>query len=335
MKTKILIILICLYLLSSFTSAQNLQLQSVDLNFCNNWINSSELDLTAKAWDIVPICIKITNTSKTKIILNIDFLDSIITQDNDKLRACNGWDRPKQYFGNFMLDYDKTISISWNSSFQKTYNIQLPIWFKWLSHGCVAYNQMEESKKWGSMVNIVVRKVNFVDIFVWDTQIKSQIQIWSIKTIKNWKITNFQIWLKNIWNVNQKASFSGIISSIFWFKKKLTFSQNTVKIEQNKQTTIETDNTDLVLPPYGWPFRVSFDITNKPNFDFNIKENDTVPASVILWWNFKISKIIFIVNPYFIWILVIFLILIYLAFFKKRKKTIITWPIINAPNINN
>jgi hypothetical protein len=54
-----------------------------------------------------------------------------------------------------------------------------------------------------------------------------------------------------------------------------------------------------------------------------------------LWWNFKISKIIFIVNPYFIWILVIFLILIYLAFFKKRKKTIITWPIINAPNINN
>jgi hypothetical protein len=43
--------------------------------------------------------------------INIDFLDATITQDAFSNRACNAADRPKTYFGNFMLDYDKIVNI--------------------------------------------------------------------------------------------------------------------------------------------------------------------------------------------------------------------------------
>ena len=250
-------------------------------------------------------------------------MDAIITQDEFTNRACNAADRPKEHFGNFMIDYDKLVTISWNSTIQKTYNIKLPIWYKWLSHGCVAYNQIQVDKNRNkSMLNIVVRKVKFIDIFVWETQIKSQIKIWLIKTIKSWNTINFEIWLTNIWNTSQYTNISWTISNVFWFKRDLKFNQDAIKIEPNQEIFIQTNNENLTLPVYKWFFKIDFDIDNKPVFNFNIKDNDKIPQDVILWWNFNISKIIFISNPYFIWILVIFLVLIYLAFFKKRKKQI-------------
>ncbi len=334
-KTTLLISFLFFLLISTFSSAQDVQLWSIDLNFCNNQAITSELDLTTKAGEQTPICINFVNTSPEDTTINIDFLDSTITQDWHKNRACNAADRPKKYFGNFMLDYEKTITLKWNSTIQKIFNIKPPIWYKWLSHGCIAYNLVQTGEKAGeSMLNIVVRKIKFIDIFVWETQIKSQINIWSIKTIKTWKITNFQIWLRNIWNISQNATISWTISNIFWFKKILQINKNTIIIPPNEEMFIQTDNEDLIMPPYGWPFTVSFEIINKPSFDFNIKEdvpNNTIPKDVIAGWSFKISKTFFIFNPYFIWVLIILLILIYLAFFKKRKRIILNPQQINPP----
>ena len=328
MKTKkiylLLLVLFTLFIWYSATYAQELQLWNIDLTFCNSWEITNELDLISKAGQEVPICINFVNTAKEDIIINIDFLDSIITQDDFTNRACNAADRPKEHFGNFMLDYDKTVIIKWNSTIQKTYKIQLPIWYKWLSHGCIAYNVINTNKQENqSMLNIIVRKIKFIDIFVWETAIKSQIKIWSIKTIKNWNITNFEIWLKNIWNTKQKAIISWTISNIFGFKRTLKLDLNVVDIEPNKEIQIKTDNKDLIIPAYKGFFTVDFDVSNKPVFNFNISTWNDTPKEVILGSNFKISKTIFISNPYFFWILIIFLILIYLAFFKKRRKIII------------
>lgn len=62
--------------------------------------------------------------------VNVDFLDSIITEDTFKNRGCNAADRPKVYFGNFMEAYEKTISIKAGETIQKTYTIKFPIGFK-------------------------------------------------------------------------------------------------------------------------------------------------------------------------------------------------------------
>lgn len=327
MKTKIITLLFFFFIFFlttfSFSLAQDLQLQNINLSFCNSWETSNELDLTTKAWEKTPICIIFSNTSSKEITINVDFLDSMLTQDQPwkELRACNAADRPKQYFANFVLNYENSITIPWNSTVQKTYQIKFPAGFKWISHWCVAYNEIQPNNQlWKSMLNIIVRKVKFIDIFVWDTQIKSQIKLWSIKTIKNWNIINFKIWLNNIWNVDQNTIISWTISNIFWYKEILNFDKNNFTLLSDEETIIQTNNKNLNLPAYKWFFKIEFNIINKPILNFNISTENQSPKDVILWWTFKVHKLFFIPNRYFIWIVIIFLTLIYLALFKKKEK---------------
>jgi len=77
----------------------------VQVGFCNNNQTNKELDLIAKAGNELPICVEFTNSSIVPITLNVEFLDSVITDDSLKGRACNASDRPKRQFGNFMLPY--------------------------------------------------------------------------------------------------------------------------------------------------------------------------------------------------------------------------------------
>jgi len=322
MKTKIsFVILAVCYLLLSLCSAQDFQLW--EIKFCNNWETTNELDLVTKAWEEASICIDFANTTPRDMTINVDFLDAIITQDKLNNRACNPADKPKTSFGNFMIDYEKVLTIPWNSTVQKIYNIKLPIWFKWISHGCVAYNMVQTGKQVNqTMLNVIVRKVKFIDILVWEAQVKSQISIWSIKKIKTWKTTNFQIWFKNIWNTAQTVTVSWTISNIFWFKQPLKFDKNTIDIPPNEEMQMQTNNEKLYLPFYKWFFTIHFGVTNKPNFNFNIT-NTSAPQQVALGWKFALSKMIFIPNYYVIWVI---LLLIYVNFLRRRKRHPTTQP---------
>lgn len=313
---------------STDTLAQPMQLWDIDVQFCNDQIISNELDITSTAWEELSICVNINNTSDQDTTINIDFLDATITQDEHQNRACNAADRPKTTFGNFMLDYTNPIQIPANSNIQKIYKIRFPVWFQWLSHGCLAYNVIQDDPQAdNSMLNIIIRKVKFIDVFVWDAQIKSQIKIWSITTIKSWNLSNFQIQLKNIWNVDQQVIFTWTISNIFGFSKNLKLQKNTWDIAPNQEIQIQTDNQDLILPFYKWFFKVSFDILNKPNFDFNIKSDQVDIQNVILGWKFQTSKIIFLFNITFFIVLLVFLVLIYFAIYRNRQIIISKKPI--------
>lgn len=294
---------------------QNIPLWNIQ--FCNNWEITNELDLTVKAGENAPICIVFTNPTSKDITINVDFLDAIITQDQFKNRACNAPDKPKQNFGNFVTSYNKNLTITWNSSIQKIYTIKPSPWASWILHGCIAYNRVETNEETGgSMLNVIVRKVKFIDIFVWATKVQSQIILWSAKIIKNGKTTNIKIWLKNIWNISQKATISWTISNIFWFKQILKFDKNTIDILSNEEVNIQTNNEDMILPAYKWFFTVDMEITNAPIFDFNIT-NANIPKEIVLGGKFNISKIIFIPNIYLIWIGILLLLLI---LFRIKKK---------------
>jgi hypothetical protein len=127
---------IAIFVLSAFSlifsakvSAQSYLLGMIEVNFCNYDQTSKELDITSNAGEKIPLCLEISNTSTEAISINIDFLDSIITSDNFKDRACKAADRPKTQFGNFMLPYEQEITIPAKKTIQKNFFIEYPVGF--------------------------------------------------------------------------------------------------------------------------------------------------------------------------------------------------------------
>ena len=77
----------------------------IEVKFCNDNTTKNEIDLTSKAGKTLSLCVEFVNKSTASVRVNVEFLDSLITADAFKNRACNATDRPKTQFGNFMLPY--------------------------------------------------------------------------------------------------------------------------------------------------------------------------------------------------------------------------------------
>gem|GEM_PF-1574273 len=116
-------------LLSEKVSAQSYLLGMIEVKFCNYQQTNKELDIVSKAGKKLPLCVEFTNKSKQSITINADFLDSVITDDSFKDRACNAADRPKTRFGNFMLPYESKLVLPAGKTVQKQYAIRYPIGF--------------------------------------------------------------------------------------------------------------------------------------------------------------------------------------------------------------
>jgi len=163
--------------LSAKTSAQSYLLGMIDIHFCNHEQNDTELDVIAKAGEEYPICIEFTSKATEAIRINIEFLDSIITDNSIKNRACNASDRPKTQFGNFLIPYTTDIVLPPQSTIQKTYTTKYPIGFSGLSHGCIAYHIAQGDISDSEMFTIRIRSTKYIDIFVADTQAKQMIKL--------------------------------------------------------------------------------------------------------------------------------------------------------------
>jgi len=314
--------------LFGFSVAQSPSIGMIEEKFCNNWIISNELDLVGKAWEEISICVQLKNLSNIDMDINIDFLDSVVTSDAFKNRACNAADRPKVNFGNFMMDYEKTIKIKWWETIQKEVKIKFPVGFQWLSHGCVAYNVIGESNKieWNNMFNIIVRNVKFVDILITKAEIKSDFQLLfgpKIQKNNNWKyVINFA--LKNKWNVSQLVNISWDLSNFFGYKKHLLVSN--LSIKPGRDSDIFTDEFDL--PSYKWFLKIKSIISYMPELDFNIT-NSNISENTLSWWEILINKIVFVFSWTFVWligVIIVILILIYLSLFRRRRKIVTVDP---------
>ena len=87
-------------------------LGSIKAQFCDDGVVTNDLNLVTRAGQKLPFCIQFINTASSGVVLNIDFLDSIVTDDAFKRRACNAADRPKTSFGNYVLPYEKSLFLS-------------------------------------------------------------------------------------------------------------------------------------------------------------------------------------------------------------------------------
>lgn len=295
-------------------SAQSYLLGMIEVNFCNDGQRNKELDIIAKAWQKQDICVEIKNKGKLPVTLNLEFLDSVITDDKRKTRTCNASDRPKVQFGNFMVAYSWDIHIDPESTLQKTYQIQYPIGYSGLSHGCLAYHIAGSDIQDNNMFTIRIGVVKFIDIFVGNTDPIQVIQLSQspiLTKVDNEHIVSF--WVENKGNVEEKINVTSIISNIFWFQKEFTFE---TIIPPNTWMILTTPS--FVLPIYGWPYRFKSEITYTPQFNFNIIDGEH-PSKLYAWGTRKTQTILFVRTRQSRLTIGIIVLILY-SIFRKRKK---------------
>ena len=302
--------------LGAKSAAQSYTLGMVQVKFCTTDEKSNEVDSIAKAGEKLPICLEFTNKATDPITINIDFLDSIITDDKLQNRACNAADRPKKNFGNFVSVYEKTLELPAKQTIQKTYMIKYPIGFSWLSHGCLAYNIVGENIQNDKMFSIVLRSVKFIDILVTNTK---PIQVIKVsqrpKIIKIGDEYQISFWLKNKGNVQEKISITTILSNGI-FEKEFIF--DTI-IPKNTWMIFTTPT--FILPFYKWIFFAKNKITYEPKFDFDLTNKNNSGNNLGIYKGGTKT----ILKFFFVWswqsvVFFLFLLLLLTLIIKKRIK---------------
>lgn len=294
----------------------------IEASFCNSGIQSNELDLVGKSWTPIPICIQFTNLSPSDISLHIDFLDSSITNDVFKNRACNAADKPKISFGNFMDTYTTTTRIpAWTTSKQE-YTITFPVGFSWLSHGCLAYSIVDtmNTSTWGWMANVIIRTVKFIDILVTETQAESKLTLVGSPTLLTNDYKNYFVsyTINNWWNIDEHVSISGTIHSILWYTHDVNFTDS-ITIAAGETKKIKSN--DFFLPRYKWFFVISSILNYIPQLNFNITNNKEIQA--ISWWNIRDTSIAFIFSRWYAFMLAVVLLLLgilYRFIFTRKNQ---------------
>lgn len=273
----------------SLVNAQSSSLGMIEVKFCNNAQNNSELDLVAKAWDKTSLCVEFSNTSDIPIALNVEFLDSAVTADGIRDRACNASDREKLWFGNFVLPYDWSVRIPPKKSIQKEYTITYPIGFSGLSHWCFAYYVAWWDVNDGGMFSIRVRSVKYIDVFVSDTQAVEAIHITqapSLTQVGDEYI--IQVGVENQGNVEEKLQITSVLSNIVGYQKEFVFD---LVLAPATGTLLTTPS--FVFPIYGGPYTFKTTVTHTPQFNFNIVDG-VHPSKIYTWWSEKYAHMFFI-----------------------------------------
>ena len=309
------ILWICVLVYTNKTVAENYSVGTVDVNFCNYDQTNNELDLVAKAGEKLPICVEFTNKAKVPITINAEFLDSTITEDTIKNRACNAADRPKTQFANFMLPYVWEANLWAQQTIKKEYTIKYPIGFSWLSHWCLAYNIIWADIKNSNMFMIRIRSIKYLDISVSNTEPIQTVDIQQKPTIKKvWDEYSMSIWVNNKGNIDEFFYITSILSNILGYQKENIL---TGTIPANSWIVLTTKT--FILPAYGWPFLLYNKISYAPKFNFNI--TDGKKKSQKYTWGIKITqKILFIWTRQSGLLLFVLLLFIIKTIHKRYKK---------------
>lgn len=300
------------------------KINSIQTYFCNNWLNQKDLtenlSLVLSPWEEKEICIIQFNLSSWDIYSRWAFPNLITHSWWSFCNDNNSRDNPfSKYIKKFDNDKIK-IPAKWYTIRRTT--IKFPIWTSWMQYGCFAYGEKKDSEA-DQMINFIIRKTLRLKFFVsWEWKIKNDISISNISNNfdENKKIyLNFN--LNNNWSVDEMIDINLNLSNIFWFKK--SYSLNWEIIWTNNSKTISTQDLweNIELPRYKWPFKIKTTVKFKPHFDFDVS-NAWIDPKILEWWTTTQTKTMFIFPTIpAIWLLV-FILLIYLAFFRKPKVII-------------
>ena len=251
--------------LCGLTHAQSLW--DIDLSFCDN-NQEKQVDIVTKSNQDTDICVSFKNNSDTDTTLNITFVDWAINKSWWK--SCGIPEDPNTNFTKYVQDFDHEVFIPWHSETKKHYTIHYPVWYEWISHGCISYEIKNTEESPSQPINFVFRKVFSIDIMVWWSQVKPKLVISDLYL--SWYDTNQKIILEiaNKWNIDQKITLTGTIKNWFWYK--WIFETSGTTIPANSKTTLISN--EIRIPSYKWFFIIKSNLTNEPIFDFDITKSN-------------------------------------------------------------
>lgn len=290
--------------------AQNIW--DIQARFCELNPNNNEMNVVTQADTETEVCVIFQNKSDIDTILNIDFVDGSITPDGT--RSCFSPEKPKTNFGQYLLNRENKLELPANSELKQEYKIKFPVWFSWVSHGCLAYN-IQNTNIWWWNINMVFRKVHSIDILVWWIQVKSKIKPTKISISWDQASNRLIFDIENNWNVDQLVQISGTISNLFGYKQEFNIPEFVITAQEKQSIS----SNILNLPDYKWLFSIKLDVFHQPKFNFHIN-NSNLNNEYTNPWIISISKTLMIWNRFYVVSLSVIMLLITIIIFKKRKN---------------
>jgi len=179
------------------------------------------------------------------------------------------------------------------------------------------------------MFNIIVRKANFIDVFLDDNvDIKNLIELKNIqskslssnKKIRTYNDSEGNLYLEftvlNNSIIDENIAVTWNISDYFWFNKDFNLEQKTIYSDSESHFTINL----WKLPNYKWIFNINFNLIYKPDFKFS---TDWINKDILQWWTLNEEFNLFLMPwKLIIWIIIvlIFIKVLFRSWKKYRQK---------------
>lgn len=316
MKKWILWIIAWLAVLPMVSLAQNIG--DIDVSFCNSWIeNDNYFTLVTEAGKTENVCVNIKNTSWKPVSLHIDFVDGAISDQWNSV--CFAPDYLQKEFSKYISSFETDVDLQWGETVQKEYELQYPIWFSGLSHGCISYYINSDENNEGG-VSMIFRKVNRIDVLVWWTEVSSRIKINNI--FYTWSVDSNKLWfnIENNGNIDQEVTITWYVNWRFKYSESFDLWSFILKAGES----VLVYSNELHIPWYKGRFFAKSFISNEPSIDFsiahsNIYDNEYSVAGTVL-----LNVPFFLWNRWFVALIVLVVALIWALIWrfsrgKKRK----------------
>jgi hypothetical protein len=303
-------IIFFLLLVSSISFSSAASVGDISLSFCTTWSDGRSLNFVLKAGDPYPFCVRFTNASQEEVPIEISFVNGEVTSDESKKKACSTqWDRFSPYVTfpsrKILLGAWSWIVLSWIISY--------PLWYFGPIHGCLAYTIPKKTpyiQQDSSFLDIIVRKVNFIDWYV----------VWTFKrdiTFLPSNIVYYEDKLDNSFVVSLIFDNKGIIPELFRFRWSLSNALGYGRSLSSAQELYSETGTVIVFrfsdfPFYKWLYRFSFE--GESNLDSQL-DLSYVPEKDKQALYFSYEKMVVLVP----WTIVFALIWFFLALFFLRS----------------
>lgn len=308
-----------------FSSAQNVE--EIFVKFCNDWLSNlnSRATLSLNPGEQKDICIYAENHSDKPAKISYSFPSGKLTDWGTQ--TCEIWTG----FEKFLTEKnERVIMLSGRSQQTIKEKVMVPLGMSGMIYGCLAYNVElpEDSTKQTGMFKIVVRKVDFLNLFIGgDSVIKNSVSFLPLTGgvfVTNAKIkavvwtdntVTLSFLVKNNGNVSQNVFLSGMMYNFLGFQKPFTSGDTPKKVMPGD--TVQFDIEAGMIPSYKWLYDLRVSLAATPFFDF-------VPSGLdpkLLASTSLVETAKFFVFSW-MWVIVVLLVLgLLVKFFWPKKKS--------------
>ena len=310
MKKWIFWVMAWVAMLPMVSFAQNIG--DIDVSFCNSWIeNDNYFTLVTEAGKTENVCVNIKNTSWKPVSLHIDFVDGAISDQWNSV--CFAPDYLQKEFSKYISSFETDVDLQWGETVQREYELQYPIWFSGLSHGCISYYINSDENNDGG-VSMIFRKVNRIDVLVWWTEVSSRIKINNI--FYTWSVDSNKLWfnIENNGNIDQEVTITWYLN---WrFKYSELFDLWSFILKAGESVLVYTN--ELHIPWYKGRFFAKSFISNEPSIDFSIAHSNIYDNE------YSVAGTVLLNVPFFLWnrwfvALIVLVVALIIAIFHRIK----------------